>query len=183
MNVPSEKYANVEHLLYTKVDDQEPNHLASIGPKANGASALRVEFTYRGKTYTYDIANGDFRLDNSALQFLAYIGVKPSDFDGQSLSIDHTERVPIVRNGKDTYAIGVEALEMGADRLEDAVWFPTPDDEEGESSETAAHSGSGGGDDDDDGSPTRSGEADADVPDDVVIENEHNERGLTIAVE
>lgn len=189
MSVPSDKYADIERLRFTKADDQDPMHPASAGPKANGIPVLRVVFTYGGSTYTHDVPNGEFRLDNPALQFLAYIGRKPSDWpdNSQTLELDQHIVVPVLRDGEDSYALSNEALEMGAEALENADWFPSDLMPEGdENDESVRHSNVGGGGDDDGGSPTRgqvSAQPQTKLPEGVGIENNPDERGLTIDIE
>lgn len=130
MSMPSEKYGHVQRVTYTKVDDNDPNHLAIAGPKGNGIPALVIEFEYDGELYTHGITNASFSVKNPALKFLAFLGVKPSDFgDSQSLEVDDV-RVPLARSGKKDYLINKEALEIGEERLKDTVWNPAIDYDE-----------------------------------------------------
>lgn len=186
MSVPSDKLAEVSRLSYTKADDMDDTHPASAGPKANGIPVLRVEFIYEGSAYTHDIPNGEFRFDNPTLQFLAFLGMKPSDIDGTHHELGTHIVAPVVRDGEDSYALSNEALEAGVEALDHVMWIETPDiDEDDESDESAPHSSGGGGGDDDGGSPTR-GSADeieeVELPDGVGVENEADERGLTVNV-
>lgn len=181
MSVPSEKYGTVQRVTYTKADDNDPTHPASAGPKANGIAVLRVEFEYKGETYVHDLPNGEFDMTNPALHILAYAGVKPSDFDGQSLDVGDV-RVPLVRNGKDDYLIHQQALTTGAERLKEVVWSPSHDYDE-DSCEIRNSNVGGGGNDDDGGSPTRgdvSADSQVEVPEGVGID--FNSRGMNVTV-
>lgn len=171
MSVPSDKYADIVSLTYMKADDQDPNHPASAGPKANGIEVLRVRFEYDGEYYVHDIPNGNFRLDNPALQFMAYIRTKPSEFDGQSYKPSGHISVPVVRDGENSYALSNEALEVGAETLEKVVWSPDLEVRREDESDTDA-SQDGSDSDDDDGEDDK-----------VEVENDPEEDGLTVHVE
>lgn len=183
--MPSEKQGRVQSVTYMKADDQDPTHLASAGPKVNGIPVLRVEFAYKGGTYTHDIPNGDFNVENPTLQFLAYLGLRPSDLDGQRLDVGSTT-APLVRTGENDYAIHADALEMGRERLEDVVWSPMVDHgrEDGDAS-IPRSSGGGGGDDGGGGPPTRDSAQPESrtLPEGVGIDYDGESRGMTISVE
>lgn len=92
----------------------------------NDADILRVRFSDGAETYTHDIPNGDFTLDNPALQFMGAIGVSPSTLEGA-----RGRYVPIV-DARDQDRYGDKALSnilltAGREMLEQQPW--APDDE------------------------------------------------------
>lgn len=182
MSVPSDKYGEVVRLTYTKADDNDPNHPASAGPKANGMPVLRVHFEYGGGTHRHDVPNGDFTLGNPALQILAYLALKPSDFDGQTLEPSSHVVVPVVRDGEESYALSNTAIEMGSKALENVAWSPNLDmRNDDDSDDTASHSGGSGGGGDGGGGSSEI--AEVETPEGVEVENNEGDDGLTVNVE
>lgn len=141
--MPAEKYGEVTALIFRKADTDDPMHPASAGPKVNGAPVLRVVFEYAGEEHTHDLPNGEFTLSNPALQFLAYVGLQPTDIDGNRYVPSQRLVVPVVRNGEDSYALHNEVLEAGAVNLQNADWTPTVEGDDDEDYSVEVDDGNG----------------------------------------
>ncbi|WP_226041211.1 hypothetical protein [Natrinema sp. DC36] len=147
---------------------EDPMRDQKNGPTGAGTNVLRV--TFRGPSgdiHIHDLPNGDFTLLNPTLQFLAYIGRRPSDLNGTKLEMSGVQ-IPVVRTGKDDYSVAKGVLEVGEERLEECVWGPLVGAETEPIEDGAAVEG---GNDDND--------TDSDVAE-ITVENDPDRRGLTI---
>lgn len=91
----------------------------------SGQSVLQIRFTAPdGSVRIHEVPNGNFTIENPALQFLAAIGLKPSDIDGTSYKPPSTVEVPVVADG-DGYVITQQPFTYGKQELEKARWIPS----------------------------------------------------------
>lgn len=99
---------------------------SSSGPKLQ-IDTLVVEFELDGQTHTHNLPNVDWSLKTAALQFIAFIGKKPTDFDSTSMSL--RGEVPVEwSEDHQQYLISKNVLVAGAMRLKKCDWFNSDGD-------------------------------------------------------
>lgn len=161
--------------------------------RVGSIDVLRVHFRAPdGDYYEHDLQNGDWRITNQALQFLAKWGYRPSQIgDHDSTMRDcHDDQIllPLAPNeGADGglgYGLAQTALSGGREALKDATWFDTEDDEE---STDDRPDGPQSGPGPDPGTGNRAGvDHDADETEDsgVTVEKAHadSNAGMTVNV-
>jgi len=147
------KMGNVERLTFlTDIVGEQQMTQPQAGPTGSGINLLRVLFEGpRGDMHTHDLPDGEFSTQNAALQFLAAIHKKPSDFDGMRLEC--STQIPVVRNGRDSYALDNQIIETGAERIQEVVWCPMIDYDAEDKDESGT--ATDGDDDDTDADPIR----------------------------
>jgi hypothetical protein len=92
-----------------------------------------------GEEYTHPVPNVGWGYQTASLQLLGYLGVKPTDFNGGSVSVDCT--VPVdwsEEHGE--YLIDDKIFMQGVQALSDASWF----NEEGTVWNSGVNQGFGG---------------------------------------
>lgn len=159
-----------------------------------------------GSYHHHDLMNGDWLINNDALQFLALWGHKPSDIGGDSSPSsdegsvsdsvpspsreDSTMRdclpdktcVPIAPTGGGEWALAQTAMEGGQDALRNADWFNGDDSTKG-----GDDGGMGGGGSPDPGTGNRGG-VENDEPEEETgvtaeMAPEESDQGITVNVE
>lgn len=163
-------FAEVEKLVFKKQNNPHNDSRNQTNGAVGGEMyTLTLHLIVDGARYTDFVPDAEFALNNPALQVLAYLGHKPSDFDGQTLECDG-DLVPVVATGRNDYSLQDRVLQEGKQKLGSCDWSPVVDIE---GSNGSAGSSTDGSSDDNDG----------DGPDeDLTIENNPNERGLNVEV-
>jgi hypothetical protein len=93
----------------------------SIGQNLT-TDVLNVEFEVDGKTYTQGVPNSGWGLNTPALQSFGFIGIKPTDMDGQSMEFDRDITVGWSEQ-LGQYVIPNMSFAVGKRNLQKADWF------------------------------------------------------------
>lgn len=131
MNVP---HGRVLTLRYCTVPSPQQAQVAAVkGPQPSmGGDGLEVTIRAPdGDVYEHYLPNGQWNAANPSAQFMALVDTPPSEFDGQSVDIRERDiLVPLTVGPEGNYHIHQNALEQGAEALQQATWMDTPSDEE-----------------------------------------------------
>lgn len=85
--------------------------------------ALVVEFEVEGETYTHYLPNAGWNCQTPALAFFGYVGLKPTDFDGDHFQFSDST-VPVTWNSNEgSYALQKKVTLLGSKKLQEAEWF------------------------------------------------------------
>lgn len=94
----------------------------SVGPQLS-IDALVVDFEVDGEIYSHTLQNTGWSYQTQALSFMAYVGVKPTDFDRGEIDLSG-KQVPVASAGEEEgYGIQNKALMAGSQMLQEADWF------------------------------------------------------------
>jgi hypothetical protein len=120
-----------------------------------------------GEMHEHPLENPEWMVHNTALQFMAVNGFKPSDIDGTSMKVAGSQSesamndssqgesrevedwqflVPLVADGHGGYLLAEAALSGGESALKDAEWFGAADDSDDDSDPHSGPHGGGGPD-------------------------------------
>lgn len=96
------------------------------GPQGGDIDVLEVRFRAPdGDIYTHNIPNGEYNIMNPAMQFIAYLGLRPTEIEGTYLDVSGEEfRVPLAATNDGEYVLNQQCLNTGQQRLVEASWFP-----------------------------------------------------------
>lgn len=110
MNLPLMKQGNLKKLIYKAQGQQLQQDIIE--------AIVEVD----GENYTHPVVNTGWGYNVASLQLLGYLGVKPSDFEGGSVSVEYP--VPVFWNkDRETYLIKNEIFVQGVTALSEAEWF------------------------------------------------------------
>lgn len=131
---------------------------------------LRVHLhTHEDAHDHHDLPNGDWGVQNAALQFMAKWGWQPSALDGTMARVrDDQVLVPIAPSGENMpgdWGLSQSALHGAQEALENAEWF---DPDPGVDGDSAPHSAAHGGGGPDPGTGNRGG-----------VDHESEDEGVT----
>lgn len=96
---------------------------APIVGAISGTDSLRLRYTTPDGEETMHLPNPNFGPRNPSVQFLAAIGLRPSDIEGETHRFEHSPRIPLVYNdAEDRYMVAQTIIEHGKDQLVHADW-------------------------------------------------------------
>lgn len=84
--------------------------------------ALHVDFEVDGTVYTHALPNKNWGYMVPTLQFMGYVGIKPSDFDGSMYEFERDIAIPLMKSDRE-YFISNKALQLGMKQLDSEDWF------------------------------------------------------------
>lgn len=96
-------------------------YYSSFGPKLT-QDILNVEFEVEGETYTHELPNKGWSLKTTALQFMGYTGIQPTDFEHGSYLFGEGEYIDVLKNDGEYY-LPKKLMVMGATQLDQSDWF------------------------------------------------------------
>jgi hypothetical protein len=129
----------------------------------------------------HDLPNGNYVVQNPALQFLALHGYKPSDIDGTHMNIEADKVIlPIApMPADDSWGLAQDAMSGGEQALREAEWFDGGDI--GDAEQTPQH---GAGGSPDPGTGNRGGvEEPSDPEPKVGVADDDSDAGFEVTVE
>lgn len=108
---------------------------------------LRVHIrTHTGKMVHHDLPNGNYTVQNAALQFMALHGYRPSEIEGRTETYVNVEDdklvIPIAPMPPDSWGLAQDAMSGAEKALREAEWFDGADIEDGD--ETPQQAAGGG---------------------------------------
>lgn len=126
MNTP---LGRLEHIQY-----REAAFYTDDG-RAGSIDVMRLHFMAPdAEMHTFDLPNGDWVIDNAALQFLAKYDYRPTDLD-ETMNDCHDDQIllPLVQDQDGNWYLHQNAMSDAQRALKEAEWFGTDDDEDGDS--------------------------------------------------
>jgi len=142
---------NVPHGRLLAIQYREAAFYTGDG-RAGSVDVVRVHFrTPDDEVHHHDLPNGQWGLQNAALQFMAKWGYKPSLIGGDDSAMrdceDDMQLIPVARNPEEgDWLLHREAMSDAQEALEEAEWFDPDLDTDGDSGPSDGPGGAPGPD-------------------------------------